>query len=377
MNNQRSDSEPGQFRTLGEETGATNFLVVKLTFGPAHRAVAEVFRNPASRADEAAAKADARLEGDFRFSRIALARFVGGTPAQCVDEIRVATRYADVFSVPDEAAVREYLAAAESQVTRQIEASRARLAQLAARGIDVAAWRAPLEAIAARGEEPVALAASGIAAAAGRIAGPGRHGTRLRTDPAGQAAHVPADAHLHGSQRRSVSARRRAVSTGPAPPRRRDPAIFDARGGIVRDPDLSYDGRLVLFAWRPAADDYYHIYEIGLDGSGLRQLTSGPFHDLDPFYLPDGRIGLTSTRCKSRALCFWVRAATLFVMDADGGHIQPLTANNVSEFTPQMLADGRILYTRWEYLDKSAIFVQSLWAILRTARGPSRFTATT
>jgi hypothetical protein len=93
-------------------------------------------------------------------------------------------------------------------------------------------------------------------------------------------------------------------------------------------------------------------------------LTHGAFHDLDPFYLPDGRIGMTSTRAKSRALCFWVQAATLFVMEADGSNPRPLTANNVNEFTPDLLPDGRILYTRWEYLDKSGIFVQSLWSIL-------------
>ena len=34
-----------------------------------------------------------------------------------------------------------------------------------------------------------------------------------------------------------------------------------------------------------------------------------------------------------------------------------------------MLPDGRILYTRWEYLDKSAIFVQSLWSILPDGTG--------
>ena len=43
--------------------------------------------------------------------------------------------------------------------------------------------------------------------------------------------------------------------------------------------------------------------------------------------------------------------------------MHPLTSNNVNEFTPQMLPDGRVLYTRWEYMDKSAIFVQSLWSI--------------
>ena len=140
--------------------------------------------------------------------------------------------------------------------------------------------------------------------------------------------------------------------------------IFDAQGGICRDPEVSFDGNRVVFSYRPSQNGFYHVYEMNVDGSGLRQLTDGPFHDLDPFYLPDGRIGMTSTRCKSRALCFWVQAATLFVMEADGREPRPLTANNVNEFTPDLLPDGRILYTRWEYMDKSAIFVQALWSIL-------------
>ena len=68
----------------------------------------------------------------------------------------------------------------------------------------------------------------------------------------------------------------------------------------------------------------YHIYEMNIDGTELRQITDGPFHDLDPLYLPDGRIGFTSSRCKSRALCFWVHAATLFAMNADGGTVDPI-----------------------------------------------------
>ncbi len=139
--------------------------------------------------------------------------------------------------------------------------------------------------------------------------------------------------------------------------------LFDAKGGICRDPEVSFDAKRVLFSHRPSQKDTYHIYEMNADGSDLRQMTHGPFHDMDPLYLPDGRIAFTSTRCLSRVLCFWPQSATLFIMNADGTGIQPLTANNVNEFTPDLLPDGRILYTRWEYMDKSAIYVQSLWAI--------------
>ena len=139
--------------------------------------------------------------------------------------------------------------------------------------------------------------------------------------------------------------------------------LFDAKGGICRDPDISFDGRRVLFSYRPSEKGTYHIYEMNVDGSGLRQVTDGPCHDMDPLYLADGRIAFTSTRCLSRVLCFWPQSATLFVMNADGTGIKPLTANNVNEFSPDVLPDGRILYTRWEYMDKSAIFVQSLWSI--------------
>ncbi|MCC6420165.1 MAG: PD40 domain-containing protein [Gemmataceae bacterium] len=139
--------------------------------------------------------------------------------------------------------------------------------------------------------------------------------------------------------------------------------LFAAGDGICRDPELSFDGKKILFSYRKGKDGTYHLWEMNLDGTGLRQLTEGPFHDMYPSYLPDGRIAFISTRCKSRVLCFTTEAATLFVMQADGSGIQPLTANNVNEYTPAVLPDGRILYTRWEYIDKGADHAQALWAI--------------
>jgi|GEM_PF-3571407 len=50
-------------------------------------------------------------------------------------------------------------------------------------------------------------------------------------------------------------------------------------------------------------------------------------------------------------------------MDGDGGNLQRLTNSSVSEASPVALPDGRILYTRWEYVDKGAVSVKCLWAM--------------
>ncbi len=301
VNNGRDDSEPGQFRSLGSQDAGRNLIVVKFTFGGGSDRV-EIFRNPAS-STELPAQADAVLEGDFRFDRIALARFVGNAPAHAVDEIRLGTEPADVWpvKVPEGPARSRVLIDLRDKVDRLLLVKR-------------------------HAYQPTHIYTE-------CFDGPYRPGGGLFT-------------------------------LSPVAPDGRLTRIFDAQGGICRDPDVSFDGQRILFSYRPSADGFYHVYEMNVDGSKLRQLTDGPFHDLDPFYLPDGRIGLTSSRCKARTLCFWVQSSTLFVMDSDGRNIRPLTYNNVTEFTPDMLPDGRILYTRWEYMDKSAIFVQSLWSIL-------------
>ena len=362
-NNGRDDHEPGQFQSLGEQNTETNLIVVKFIFGPGDRDVVQVFRNPESLSRESASTVDARLEGDFSFDRLALARFVGNEPYHEVDEIRFAEQYADVFPPVDEDKIKRLVMEGRKEVERRIGAVRGRLDALDGRGVDTGAWREQLAAVARAKELSPWQSKEKLQSLDGsiRLVESGVNVERLLLVK----RHMFKPTHIYTE-----------VSDGPfrpgggifvlspARPDGRLTQIFDAREGIVRDPEISFDGQRVLFSYRPGERDHYHIYEMNVDGTKLRQITDGPFHDLDPFYLPDGRIGMTSTRCRSRALCFWVRAATLFVMQADGTHVHPLTSNNVNEFTPQMLPDGRILYTRWEYMDKSAIFVQSLWSIL-------------
>jgi len=35
----------------------------------------------------------------------------------------------------------------------------------------------------------------------------------------------------------------------------------------------------------------------------VRQITGGPYQDIHPFYLPDGKIGFVSTRVKAYTMC--------------------------------------------------------------------------
>jgi len=139
--------------------------------------------------------------------------------------------------------------------------------------------------------------------------------------------------------------------------------LLDAQGGSIRDPEVHYDARKVLFSYRVAGTDHYHLYEINLDGSQLQQLTDGPYDDYEPAYLPDGGIVFVSTRCQCWVNCWMTQVGVLYRCDADGGNILRLSHNPEHDNTPSVLPDGRILYTRWEYVDRSQVEFHHLWTI--------------
>jgi hypothetical protein len=102
---------------------------------------------------------------------------------------------------------------------------------------------------------------------------------------------------------------------------------------------------------------------MAIDGTGLRQLTDGPFDDIEPTYLPTGDIVFCSSRCRRWVPCWSTLVANLHRCDPDGGNIRMISSNIEHENTPSVLPDGRVLYTRWEYVDRSQVAFHHLWTI--------------
>jgi Tol biopolymer transport system component len=141
-----------------------------------------------------------------------------------------------------------------------------------------------------------------------------------------------------------------------------DILFHDERGGI-RDPQLHYNGKKILMSYRPGGTHVFHLYEIDIDGTNLRQLTDGIYDDIEPTYCPDGTIIFCSARCKRFVNCWHTPVATLYRCDADGQNVRLLSSNNDHDNTPWLLPDGRVLYMRWEYVDRSQVDYHHLWTM--------------
>lgn len=174
--------------------------------------------------------------------------------------------------------------------------------------------------------------------------------------------------------------------------------------GCFQRPMLSWDAKRIVFAYcrfypglaenrdkvDKAAlpeDSFYHLYEMNVDGTGLRQLTSGKYNDFDARYLPDGRIVFLSTRrgWRTRYTDEDVRATladaagpesyvrcggdawrpvavyTLHTLSADGKEMRTISPFEMFEWTPAVAHDGSIVYSRWDYVDRDNMPFMGLW----------------
>jgi hypothetical protein len=148
---------------------------------------------------------------------------------------------------------------------------------------------------------------------------------------------------------------------------------------------LSFDGKTIYFAFAERAaekPDYYspertsfHIFAMDADGGNLRQLTRGDDDDFDPWPLPDGGVAFMSTRRGGFGRCHnpWepLPAYTLHRMDASGENIRRLSVHETNEWHPSVLNDGRIVYSRWDYVDRSAANFHGLWTSNPDGTNPS------
>jgi len=139
--------------------------------------------------------------------------------------------------------------------------------------------------------------------------------------------------------------------------------LLDEPKGAIRDGQVHYDAKKILFSYRKNGSHHYNLYEIDIDGKNLKQLTFGPWDDIEPCYLPDGGIVFSSSRCKRYIGCWMAQTAILHRCDSDGSNIRMLSSNIVTENTPSVLPDGRVLYTRWEYVNRDPVVFHHLWTI--------------
>jgi hypothetical protein len=177
----------------------------------------------------------------------------------------------------------------------------------------------------------------------------------------------------------------------------------DFPAGNFLQPELSYDAKRLLFAHCKHFPDvanikdkytksnlpeesFYHLYEMDLEKRTSRRITKGRYDDFDGRYLPDGDIVFLSTRKGTFLQCTQANTAktlsadlpdsyvrcggdryrpvpvyTLHAMKPDGTNLRPLSAFETFEYTPSLANDGRILYCRWDYIDRFNGHFFSLW----------------
>jgi hypothetical protein len=139
---------------------------------------------------------------------------------------------------------------------------------------------------------------------------------------------------------------------------------------------MSYDAKRLYFAFAARSEkkktDFFsderscfHIWSMNVDGSDAKQLTHGRQDYFDPCVLPNGDIVMMCTRRGGYTRCNnpWepTPSHTLHRMKADGTEVRTLSYHETSEWHPSVLGDGRIVYIRWDYVDRSAANFHGLW----------------
>lgn len=150
--------------------------------------------------------------------------------------------------------------------------------------------------------------------------------------------------------------------------------------GSFISPDLSYEADRIAFAYVECTgptthEDHvdperghwhagrcYHVFTATLAGRALTQLTDGTWNDFDPCWLPNGRLAFISERRGGYLRCGRVCPTyTLHDMAADGSDVRALSIHETNEWHPSVTHDGRIIYTRWDYVDRHGCTAHLPW----------------
>ncbi|NQT36896.1 MAG: hypothetical protein HQ581_05380, partial [Planctomycetes bacterium] len=151
----------------------------------------------------------------------------------------------------------------------------------------------------------------------------------------------------------------------PRQPEQSPRVIYDDPTGAIFDMNASYDGESLFFsARRQGVEGGWHIYETGTDGHRLKQITHGNSDNISPLLLPNGEIMFVSTRAGNTVVCQQGASGVLYVCDRDGSNVRRVSGNTLSDHSPAIMNDGRVLFTRWDYgVDKNVFARQTPWTM--------------
>ena len=165
--------------------------------------------------------------------------------------------------------------------------------------------------------------------------------------------------------------------------------------GAFLSPDLSFDGKRVLFAYTEAAgylperrapedvadlysysglkcsfteQNSWHLFSVNADGTELSNVTDGRWNDFDPCWMPNGKIAFISDRRGGFGRCHMTANGgapwftyTLHAVNADGSNMVRLSHHETCEWQPSIANDGMIVYTRWDYVDRGFFQAHHPW----------------
>jgi formylglycine-generating enzyme required for sulfatase activity len=144
--------------------------------------------------------------------------------------------------------------------------------------------------------------------------------------------------------------------------------LYRPRGeNFVGHINLHWSATRFIFA--QSDETNYKIFEMNIDGTGLRQISQTP-DDVDcfePCYLPDGRIIVNSNAPYQSVPCWHgfqdKFVANLYVMDADGSNMRRLTFDQDHDFHPSVRHNGQVVYSRWDYTGINRIFLRPVMSM--------------
>ncbi len=112
----------------------------------------------------------------------------------------------------------------------------------------------------------------------------------------------------------------------------------------ARSPEVSFDGKKMLFAGQKNQGDLWQIYEMTLGKNDARQVIKMDKDCTDPAYLADGKIIFSSLKSDIN----FKSGSTMYTCGADGCCLSPITYHPNADFASSMLQDGRVVMITWQ-----------------------------